>query len=90
MDARSRGLFKKQQKRKAGSCYAGYISEVLLENLVERQPLTENQVLLFLVLESKYQIENCDVFILSHQLPPLQSTFYFQGRQLLCSGGEDQ
>ena len=45
---------------------------------------------LFLVLESKFQIEHCDVFILSHQLPPLQSIFYFQGRQVLCSGGEDQ
>ena len=43
-----------------------------------------------MVLESKFQIEHRDVFILSHQLPSLQSIFYFQGRQVLCSGGEDQ
>ena len=47
-------------------------------------------MLLFLVLESKFQIKHCDVFILSHQLSPLQSVFYFQGRQVLCSGGEDE
>ena len=47
-------------------------------------------MLLFLVLESKFQIEHCDVFILPHQLPPLPSIFYIQGRQVLCSGGEDQ
>ena len=35
-------------------------------------------------------MEHCNVFILSHQLSPLQSIFYFQGRQVLCSGGEDQ
>ena len=47
-------------------------------------------MLLFLVLESKFQIEHCHVFILPHQLPNLPPIFYFRGRHVLCSGGENQ